>query len=117
MTYGEFLRYCRALDGSPTKTDFARKLGLKDGDHYIGAENDKPDKKPSVDLMERAAKLVGLEFTDFIQEPPKRKHASSRKHLALSRKFMELLESGDMEVEIFFETAVETFHKSYLKKR
>ena len=116
MTYGEYLRYCRTLAGSPTKTDFARMLEMKVGDHYIGAENDTWNKKPSLDLLERAAKKVGLEFSDFIQEPPKLKKELSPKHKSLIRKCEALLLAGG-EPELWFEANIVTFYKAYFHRR
>lgn len=110
------MRFCRKLAGSPTKTDFARKLGMKDGDHYIGAENDVASKKPSLDLLERAAHQIDLEFSDFIQQPPARKHKVSRKHQRLLNLCLELLESGG-EAELWIEGNIVTFHKAYIRLR
>jgi hypothetical protein len=69
MTYGQILRYFREKAGNESKTAFARRLGMMASNHYIGAENDREEKKPSLDLLERAAKLAGLEFQDFINPP------------------------------------------------
>lgn len=117
MTYGEYLRFCRKLAGMEKKTDFARKLGLLDCDHYIGAENDVPSKKPSLDLLERAARAVDMEFSQFIQEPKPRK--LSRKHEQLHRQLQELLDltGQDAEAALWLEISIRTFFKAYFKRR
>jgi len=114
VTYGEFLRFCRLTAKFDRKTDFARKLGMKDSDHYIGAENDKPNKKPSLDLLERAAQEAGLQFTDFLQQPQKRK--LSREHESLHTKLQELLDAGGDEA-VWIEGNLIIFHKAKFRRR
>ena len=115
MTYGEFLRFCRLKAGSETKTDFARKLNMLDGDHYTGAENDRPHRKPSLDLLERAAQLAGLEFQDFIQKPPGQRTPRSREREKLHAQLDQLLDyTGDSgEVSTWFRVSIETFCRDY----
>lgn len=98
MTYGEYLRYCIRRTGDDiTKTEFAHMLGLKDADHFIGATNDKPDKRPSIDLLERAARVAGFEFIDCIQEPKQYKKPFKYEHARLHIQLQELLERGEKE--------------------
>jgi transcriptional regulator with XRE-family HTH domain len=116
VTYGEFLRWCRTKAGYETKTDFARKLSMLDGDHYTGAENDKANRKPSLDLMERAARLAGLEFQDFIQAPAAGEHTPrSREREKLHRQLDELLDfkDDDGEVSAWFRVSIQTFYRDY----
>lgn len=110
MTYGEFLRYCRQLCGVETKSDYARQLGFIDNDHYIGAENDKDGKRPSIDLLERAARSTGHEFTDAIQPFPDQKPKHDPEHLHLADQLLELLALEDKEVTQFFRAAIRVFH-------
>jgi transcriptional regulator with XRE-family HTH domain len=99
-----------------TKSDFSRLLNLKDPDHYIGAENDTPGKKPSLDLLERAAQAAGFEFTDFIQTPKKTKNSPEEEQLI--RQLLELLryQDDDGEVSTWMRVSVQTFHHDYLTK-
>lgn len=91
MTYGEFLRYCRLKAGVETKSEFARKLGFIDNDHYIGSENDKEGKKPSLDLLERAARATGHEFTEAIHKFEERESRYSPAEQVLHNQLHELL--------------------------
>lgn len=113
VTYGEFLRYCRNLAGVETKSEYARKLGMIDNDHYIGSENDKEGKKPSLDLLERAARSTGHEFTDAIQPFRERKVPQAIERL--QTQLRELLELNDPEVTKFLELAITRFHKFYMR--
>lgn len=74
MTYGEFLAACRKLAGKRlkkelSKSEFARLLGFKQPGHYIGAENDREEREPGRDLLEKAAALAGFKFEDCIVLP------------------------------------------------
>lgn len=65
--------------------------------HYVGAENDREEKKPSLDLLERAAKAAGFEFQDFIN-PPKEKLSKEQfpaEHRELHRQLHALLSRND----------------------
>jgi hypothetical protein len=121
MTYGEFLRRCRlktAENASKTinKTDFSRLLGLKDGDHYSGAENDAPGKKPGRELLEAAARLAGLEFEDCIVFPDERASRMSKQHEKLHRQLQEVLQL-EQRIADALAINVETFHNNYVRKR
>ncbi|MBO0799420.1 MAG: hypothetical protein J2P31_11425, partial [Blastocatellia bacterium] len=80
-------------------------------------ENDKPNKQPSLDLLEKAARAVNLEFQDFIQEPKPRK--LSREHERLHRQLQELLDltGKDSEAALWFEVSIRTFYTTYFKRR
>lgn len=120
MTYGTFLRQCRqrAGGGKLNKTDFSRRLGMANPEHYIGNENDKPGRKPSLDLLERAAREAGFEFTECIQFPTKEK----RQRLTVKLRqdvttIEELLALGDPEIELWFHASTKAFAKAYLQRR
>lgn len=95
VTYGQFLRYCRQKAGIDSKTDFARKLGMYAANHYIGAENDREQKKPSLDLLERAAREAGLDFRDFINPPKEKLGGFPRQHRELHVQLQALLDRDD----------------------
>lgn len=118
MTYGAYLRLCRQIAGrgKVNKTDFSKQLGMSDPEHYIGAENDKPGRKPSVDLLERAAQAAGFEFTDFIQRPGKKRGLTAKKRQLVNTLEL-LLALNDPEVDVIFEGMIVTFGKEYLQKR
>jgi hypothetical protein len=113
MTYGEFLRACRTRAGGETKSDFSRRLGLKDPDHYIGAENDTPGKRPSLDILERAARLAGFEFQECIVLPESGSSRPVPKHEKLHRQLQELLERED-EAADWIGGNISTFHRAYV---
>jgi transcriptional regulator with XRE-family HTH domain len=118
VTYGAFLTYCCNLAGF-TKSEMSRKLGMLDPDHFIGATNDKPGKAPSRELLERAARLAGFEFTDWINEPKQHMNPLSRKHEQLHRKLQDLLDytADNGEVADYFITGIETFHTRVFRRR
>ena len=117
MTYGQFLKYCRTLAGVATKSEFSRKLGMLNPDHYIGTENDNAGKKPSLELLERAARLAGHEFHDAIQEFKPLKY--SREHKKIHDQLQELLDlqGVDSEAGEWIAANVRTFHRAYLRRR
>lgn len=117
MTYGQFLKRCRDLAGIKTKSDFARLLGYLNVHHYIAAENDKEGKRPSLDLLERAARAAGVSFADYIQVPPELAKPLSRGHQELHRQLQELLDLGDDQVDNHFQLGVEVFRKVHFRKR
>jgi len=85
-------------------------------DHYIGAENDRDGKKPSIDLMERAAKIAGLEFQDFINTPEKEQTPRSRAHQALHRQLQALLDRED-EASDWIAANISVYYKAYFRRR
>lgn len=115
MTFGEFLRACRKLAGSETKSDFARRLGLKDPDHYIGAENDTLGKRPSIDLLEAAAQLAGFSFHDCIVLPGKHHEPLTKDHQQLHRLLQEILDLNDDEAAPWISGNIRTFHRAYIR--
>lgn len=116
MTYGEFLRACRTRAGIESKSEFSRRLGFKDPDHYIGAENDTGGKEPGRELLEKAARLAGFEFTDCIQLPEKEVRPQTREEQRIHRRVQELLEIGG-EAADWIKGNINTFHKAYVRKR
>lgn len=116
MTYGDFLRFCRRKAGSATKAEFARKLGYADGDHYVGAENDKSTRKPSLGLLERAAQAAGMNFQDFIQKPKGQRVRRSSEHEKLHSQLQELLDLGGESTD-WIAANIRAFHQSYVERR
>jgi len=103
--------------GVETKSDFSRKLGLKDPDHYIGAENDTPGKRPSLDIIEGAARLAGFEFTDCIHLPGADLSAKiNRARDKLHRQLDEILEAGGNPA-LWISGNISTFHDAHIKRR
>lgn len=115
MTYGQFLRYCRTLAGVETKSEFSRKLGMLNPDHYIGTENDIAGKKPSLELLERAARLAGHEFEDAIQEfePPK----YPGKHKRIHDELDQLLNHKDRKAGVTAAAIIRHLHRSFFRLR
>lgn len=116
MTYGEFLRTCRILAGVETKSEFSRKLGFKDPDHYIGSENDSAARKPSLDLLERAAELAGLHFEDCIKIPEASVKKTTKEHDKTHRQLQEILENGGDAAD-WISGNIHTFHRAYVVSR
>jgi hypothetical protein len=140
LTYGEFLRACRMIAArnlyietekknkgaesgdllqaaeTLTKSDFSRMLGLLDPDHYIGAENDKPGKVPSRELLEAAAKVAGLNFQDCIQIPKEHAQQPDREQQKLIRMLLDILNSGGNGAE-WIRGNILTFHETHVRGR
>lgn len=114
MTYGEFLRHCMKVAGCETKNAFATLLGMKDPDHFVGATNDRPDKKPSLELLEKAAKAIGLQFDDFIQLP--KENRKSREDQKTHRELDEIFEQHPDD-GAHLRAVIETFHRLRFRRR
>jgi transcriptional regulator with XRE-family HTH domain len=113
MTYGEILRTFRAMAGIDTKSEFSRMLGLKDPDHYIGAENDAPGKRPSLDILEKAAQLAGINFQDCLRIPAANSKKVNKEDEKLHRQLQEILDRKD-EAAMWISGNITTFHRAYV---
>ena len=116
MTYGELLRHFRLSLGIENKSEFARRLGMKDPDHYIGAENDKESRKPSLDLLEAAAKLAGKKLEDYLQIPVESKKPVTREDGRLHRQLQDLLDLGG-EAGDLVRSTISAYHRLYSRRR
>jgi hypothetical protein len=65
MTYGEFLEGCRKVSGIENEAQFAAKLGYKDPRSYYRIKSEA--QRPSLEVLERAAKLASFSFQDCIR--------------------------------------------------
>jgi transcriptional regulator with XRE-family HTH domain len=116
MTLGEFLTFCQKRAGIETKSEFARKLGMKDADHLTGAMNDKERKRPSLDVLERAAELAGLKLEDCLVIPETHQTEVSRKHARIHRQLQYLLDLGG-EAGEWIAGNIITYYKAYFRRR
>lgn len=123
VTYGEFLRHCQQVSKCPTKTEFAKLIGMRDPDHLIGAMNDRPGKEPSLDLLERAARAIGAHFQDYIQIPKQKsktvitsEYKIKREDQAIIRQLIELMQLNEKDVGEWIRGNIKTFHRAYLRR-
>src|SRR5262245_32742877 len=117
MTYGELLRACREICGVKNKSEFSRRLGFKDPDHYIGAENDANGKLPGRELLEMACQEAGFEFQDCIVLPEKyQKKPETRQEELLVRMLLDILRAGGNSAE-WIKGNIITFHESHRRRR